>query len=73
MHEDEIAIADCGRCAARGTGCADCAVSVLLNTPPTIEWDAAELHAIELLADGGLIPPLRLTPILEPERHPRAA
>lgn len=73
MHEDETTIADCGRCVVRGVGCADCAVSVLLNAPPTVEWDAEELHAMELLADEGLIPPLRLTPLTERERYPRAA
>lgn len=73
MHEDETTIVDCGRCVVRGYGCADCAVSVLLNAPPTVEWDEDELHAIDLLAEEGLIPPLRLTPLVEDRRHPRAA
>ncbi|GHF84604.1 hypothetical protein FHX82_001083 [Amycolatopsis bartoniae] len=64
MH-GESTIVDCGRCVLRGTGCADCAVSVLLNAPPTVEWDPDELRAIEALAEGGLIPRLRLLPMAE--------
>ena len=36
---------------------------MLVNAPPTIEWDQTELRAIELLAEGGLLPPLRLAPM----------
>lgn len=68
MHEDTIVI-DCGRCAMRGVGCADCAISVLLNAPPTIEWDEDELSAIDALADGGLIPRLRHAPITRRSRN----
>lgn len=71
MHETEMqessTIVDCGRCVVRGIGCADCAISALLNAPPTVEWDPDELQAIEALADGGLIPRLRLVPMAE--RH----
>nr|WP_236789436.1 hypothetical protein [Amycolatopsis sp. GM8] len=70
MHEDTVidtVIVDCGRCVVRGIGCADCAVSVLLNAPPAIEWDDEELTAIEALAEGGLIPRLRLVPMTD--RH----
>lgn len=59
MHESST-IVDCGRCVVRGIGCADCAISALLNAPPTVEWDPDELRAIDALADGGLIPRLRL-------------
>lgn len=59
---DNTVIVDCGRCVVRGIGCSDCAVSVLLNAPPTVEWDRAELRAIDALAEGGLIPRLRLVP-----------
>lgn len=63
MHETTTTIVDCGRCVVRGIGCPDCAVSVLLNAPPTVEWDPDELRAIEALAEGGLIPRLRLVPM----------
>ncbi|MTD58256.1 hypothetical protein [Amycolatopsis pithecellobii] len=61
--QEEAVIVDCGRCVARGIRCADCAVSVLLNAPPAIEWDDEEMAAIEALAEGGLIPRLRLVPM----------
>jgi len=41
--------------------CGDCVVTVLLGAPPAgIELDAGERQAIAVLADSGLIPPLRL-------------
>ena len=61
---------DCGSCMVRGLACHDCVVTVLLGPPPElaeliIEDD--ELRAIEALADGGLVPPLRLvTPVSGP-------
>ena len=52
---------DCDGCAARGAACGDCVVTVLLGAPPEgAELDEAEQRAIEALAEGGLIPPLRL-------------
>lgn len=75
MEEDSLEdslVVDCGRCAVRGSGCADCAVSVLLNPPPTIEWDQEELRAIEVLAEGGLVPGLKLVPMGQVQRE-RAA
>lgn len=56
---------DCDTCQVRGPACRDCMVSVLLG-PPTelgLELDDVERAAIEALAEGGLIPPLRLVPI----------
>ena len=61
MNENTV-IVDCGGCVVRGIGCADCAVGVLLNAPPAPEFDHAELRAINALAEGGLIPRLRLVP-----------
>jgi len=71
MTENTV-IVDCGRCVVRGIGCADCAMSVLLNAPPAPEFDRAELRAIDALADGGLIPRLRLVPMWQ-ERTDQAA
>jgi hypothetical protein len=52
---------DCDGCTARGLACGDCVVTVLLGAPPDgVELDEAERRAIAALADGGLIPPLRL-------------
>ncbi len=51
---------DCDTCEVRGLACGDCVVSVLLGPPPGLELDAAERAAIDVLADVGLVPPLRL-------------
>jgi len=52
---------DCDRCEARGLACSDCVVSVLLGTPEDgAELDGAEQQAIGVLAEAGLVPPLRL-------------
>lgn len=52
---------DCDDCAVRGPGCRDCVVSVLLGVPETLLDD--ERAALEVLADAGLAPRLRLVPI----------
>ncbi len=51
---------DCDRCAARGAGCSDCVVSVLLGPPAPSDLDAGQRAVLDTLADGGLVPPLRL-------------
>jgi hypothetical protein len=65
-HDDETpdmgtVTIDCDDCAVRGPGCQDCVVSVLLGTPETVLSD--ERRALEVLADVGLAPRLRLVPI----------
>jgi hypothetical protein len=59
---------DCDACAVRGRGCPDCVVTVLLGAPPKgVELDDQERAAIAVLADAGLVPPLRLvTPAKRP-------
>ncbi len=52
---------DCDDCAVRGPGCKDCVVSVLLGVPDTLLAD--ERVALEVLAEAGLAPRLRLVPI----------
>lgn len=52
---------DCDDCAVRGHGCHDCVISVLLGVPDTLLAD--ERRALEVLADAGLAPRLRLVPI----------
>jgi hypothetical protein len=54
-------VIDCDRCVARGRGCADCVVTVLLAAPLSgVELDDEERAAIAVLAESGLVPPLRL-------------
>ncbi|MDD4868626.1 MAG: hypothetical protein PHQ28_16390 [Mycobacterium sp.] len=52
---------DCDECAVRGPACRDCVVSVLLGVPETLLQD--ERAALEVLAEAGLAPRLRLVPI----------
>jgi len=58
-------VIDCDDCAVRGPGCQDCVVSVLLGVPETLLDD--ERRALEVLADAGLAPRLRLVPIRRSE------
>ena len=57
----EPVVIDCDECAVRGPGCRDCVVSVLLAVPETLLCD--ERAALEVLAEVGLAPRLRLVPI----------
>ena len=57
----EPVVIDCDDCAVRGPGCRDCVVSVLLGVPETLLQD--ERSALEVLAEVGLAPRLRLVPI----------
>jgi hypothetical protein len=57
----EPVVIDCDDCAVRGPGCRDCVVSVLLGVPETLLAD--ERAALEVLADAGMAPRLRLVPI----------
>ncbi len=58
---------DCDGCAVRGPGCPDCVVTVLLGAAPNgVELDEVERRALAVLADGGLVPPLRLVPARPP-------
>jgi len=54
-------IIDCGTCSAGPAACGDCVVTVLLGPPLTLP-EIADDHrvAVEVLADSGLVPPLRL-------------
>ncbi|MCP2252268.1 hypothetical protein LY13_001007 [Prauserella aidingensis] len=60
--DDELII-DCDRCRVRGDACRDCVVSVLLGPPPELRWDGTERRAVDALADGGMVPHLRLVPV----------
>jgi hypothetical protein len=52
---------DCDSCAVRGLACGDCVVTFLLGGPPRgVAIDAEERRALDVLAAGGLVPPLRM-------------
>jgi hypothetical protein len=53
---------DCEKCELRNVGCADCVVSFMLSDPvETVEISDSERRALDVLAEGGMLPPLRLT------------
>ncbi len=55
---------DCDGCAVRDLACGDCVVTVLLGAPPgAVEVDDGERQALDVLADSGLVPRLRLVPL----------
>ncbi|MEI7780075.1 MAG: hypothetical protein WCJ42_11700 [Actinomycetes bacterium] len=54
-------VVDCDDCQARGPACGDCVVAFLLGPPPSSLADP-ERRALEVLAESGLVPPLRLVP-----------
>ena len=49
---------DCGRCAMSDTLCRDCAIAVTETRNVTAQLGRAELRALRVLADAGLVPPL---------------
>jgi len=60
---------DCDTCLVRGLACHDCVVTVLLGPPPELTIDDDERRALDVLAGGGLVPPLRLVEPVDPPRH----
>ncbi|MGB3895597.1 MAG: hypothetical protein WA942_15250 [Mycolicibacter sinensis] len=59
--DPEPVIIDCDDCAVRGPACGDCVVSVLLGVPNELFED--ERAALDVLAEAGMAPRLRLVPI----------
>ena len=53
-------IIDCEGCVMRDLACGECVVTFLLGPP--VELESAEQAALAVLADGGLVPPLRMRP-----------
>jgi hypothetical protein len=51
---------DCDTCLVRGLACHDCVVTVLLGPPPELAFEDDERRALDVLAAGGLVPPLRM-------------
>ena len=66
---------DCDGCAMRDLACGECVVTVLLGAPGAgLEVDEGERRALDVLADSGLVPRLRLVPVGPPgSSEPRSA
>jgi len=54
----------------RGLACHDCVVTVLLGPPPELGFDIDDQRALDVLADSGLVPPLRM---VSPQTGPDVA
>jgi hypothetical protein len=55
---------DCDTCAGAGHACGDCVVRVLLTRPGRpVDIDPDEQRAIDVLAEAGLVPRMRLVPV----------
>ncbi|MGQ0574656.1 MAG: hypothetical protein ACT4RN_10705 [Pseudonocardia sp.] len=71
-------IIDCDSCDVRGIACGDCVIGVLLGPPeqaggPVVRLDHSERRALDVLADQGLVPRLRLVaPPVCPRAEPEA-
>ncbi len=57
-HDDGGRV-DCNRCPVRGIGCGDCVVTILLGPPSELDLAPDERRALDVLAQAGLVPPLR--------------
>jgi Na+-translocating ferredoxin:NAD+ oxidoreductase RNF subunit RnfB len=54
---------ECGRCEMRGIGCRDCAVAVIESQNVTDCLTGEQVRALRVLADAGLVPPLRFSSV----------
>ena len=58
-------IIDCETCRVRDVACPDCVVTALLgNAGTSVDLDEDEHRAVGALAAQGLVPPLRLVPVV---------
>jgi hypothetical protein len=55
---------ECERCEVRGLACGNCAATFIVSADPDPDPDLgpAELRALTVLANAGMIPPLRYAP-----------
>jgi hypothetical protein len=60
LEVDMSVTVDCDTCLVRGLACHDCVVTVLLGPPPELGFDEDETRALDVLAESGLVPPLRM-------------
>lgn len=51
---------ECDRCQLHGLACGNCAATAIVTAEP--ELGPAELRALAVLANAGMIPPLRYAP-----------
>ena len=58
--EEGDVIIDCDQCEMRDVACDDCVVTALLGAAPAEEIGGDTVDALKVLADGGLVPPLRM-------------
>ena len=59
---------ECDGWLGRGLSCQECGVRVLLGPPPEGSFDEDEQRALDVLAESGLVPPLRMVvPLSGPE------
>lgn len=52
---------NCNSCTVRGDACSDCVITHLIGSRPPAAVDREEETAWGVLADSGLVPPLRMT------------
>lgn len=56
-------VIDCERCESRGLACGNCAAAAIVSTDGQVsDLDPAELRALRVLANAGMIAPLRYAP-----------
>ncbi|HEV7973644.1 hypothetical protein [Amycolatopsis sp.] len=72
IDDVDTILVDCDRCEVRGDACTDCVISVLFGAPPVAEWDVDEQRAIDALIAGGLVPGLRLLPMVPGAERPES-
>jgi hypothetical protein len=53
---------ECERCEVRGLACGNCAATFIVTEEPDL--GPAEVRALTVLANAGMIPPLRFAPRL---------
>jgi hypothetical protein len=63
-------LADCDRCELRDVACADCLITALPDGQAGL--GDAEWRALRVLAEAGLLPPLRFTAAAERPSWPKA-
>jgi hypothetical protein len=61
-EQERAVLIDCDDCAVRDLQCGDCVMTVLLGVDGVFDVDDVEARALDALAEGGLVPSLRLVP-----------
>jgi hypothetical protein len=66
---ESAVLIDCDACAVRDLQCGDCVMTVLLGNPGVYHVGPGDAEALDVLADSGLVPRLRLVPLGPPAEH----